>query len=317
MILLVCSAALAWLAFPTTFPAADYHVYRRAARDLATLGDPYASNPGAWVESRYRYPPLLAVIVPGMGTVWFGLLGLATALPIWLRFRRQGLVGLELPLLMVGLWVQQLVNGNAQALVVAALALVPLYRRAGAAALAFASWLKIYPLLGVVYYVGRKDWIALKYFTASFVVLGAVQTPWLPEFVGYVRSQALPESLPTGLSLRGFGLVPWLLTIGVLACVAVWRAAKPEGWTWAIVLQLFSLPRLLAVHLPILLAAPVGLPSVHTARMMQRKVLGGIRTVVGTLNALPLGHRGSRRRGTSAEVGDEGAEASDAVEAIR
>ena len=86
----------------------------------------------------YRYPPLLAIVIPILGwpPLWFTLMGIATVVPMVVAYRVSGPAGLLPVALLVGAWGQQLLNGNAQAVVVALLAIVPLTGRYGAIGLA-------------------------------------------------------------------------------------------------------------------------------------------------------------------------------------
>ena len=98
------------------------------------------------------------------------------------------------------LWIMYQCNGNAQAFVVALLAIVPLTRRAGAIGLALATMLKLHPALAVVWYAGRREWRLLAWYAAAMAVLTLVQLPWLPAMVRFYLSdptatiQAVAES---------------------------------------------------------------------------------------------------------------------------
>ena len=118
------------------------------------------------------------------------------------------------PALLVGAWVQQLLNGNAQALVVALLALVPVTGASGALGLALATMLKLHPALGVLWYAGRREWRLLGWYAVGMLVLLLIQAPWLGAFVDfYVNDPVATETIP-GMSLRVLGTVPWLLIAG-------------------------------------------------------------------------------------------------------
>lgn len=246
----------------TTVVGADLATYQRAGHDLWTLGDPYAGAAGAGEEFVYRYPPLLAMLIPVLGwpPLWFSITAVCTAIPIWLAYRQAGLPGLLPAALLVGPWAQQLLNGNAQAIVVTLLAVVPLHRRAGAVGLALATMLKLHPALAIAWYVGRRDWQALGWFAGAIAGLLLIQAPWLGSFIRFYTSSPAATSTIPGMSLRALGVVPWLVGTVVVGAAALLFARGRWGWLLAILLQLVALPRVLLVNLALLLAAPLPRP---------------------------------------------------------
>ena len=261
----------AWYLSDTTSLGADLATYQRAGDALWTIGDPYASAADVPEDYRYRYPPLLAMVIPVLGwpPLWFALIGVATAVPIWVGYRVSGPAGLLPAALLIGAWGQQLLNGNAQAFVVALLAVVPLTGSMGAVGLALATMLKLHPALAVVWYVGRREWRPLAWYVAAMAVLTAVQLPWLPQMVRfYLDDPTATETIP-GMSLRAIGFVPWVLGTAAVAIAALWFARGRYGWLLATLLQLVALPRVLLVNLALLLAAP--LPRREAARHESRR----------------------------------------------
>jgi hypothetical protein len=256
IIVALVGAWLTYLLWPANLsPAADFETYDRGGRFLYSAGNPYAANAGIFFEHHYRYPPLLAMTMPVLKYMWFPLCVAAWAYVLWERWRAAKWVGMLLPLLLVGVLVQQVVVGNASAIMVAALIAVPVHRRAGAVGLAVASWLKLYPALGLLWYVGRRDWEALRWFAVTFVVLGLVQTPWLAEFVRYSLSDAAWVSAQ--YSLRALGPVVWIGATAVLACVTILKARSELGWLYALITMLAAIPRLnVLVLVPLLAFAP-------------------------------------------------------------
>jgi hypothetical protein len=243
----------------TTSFAADHQTYQRAADALWSTGDPYR-DAGLYPEDyRFRYPPLLAMVFPLIGwpPLWFGLVAVATVVPIYLAWRQAGPAGLLPAALLVGAWGQQLLNGNAQAFVVALLALVPLAGAWGAVGLAVATMLKLHPALAIVWYLGRREWRLLGWYLAAMAVLVVIQLPWLGAFVEfYLHDPVATESIP-GMSLRVLGTVPWLVILAGFAVAAYLLAPSRYGWLMATVMQLVALPRILLVNLALLLAAPL------------------------------------------------------------
>ncbi|MGH2482948.1 MAG: hypothetical protein ACRDE9_00650 [Candidatus Limnocylindria bacterium] len=244
---------------PTTAIGLDLETYQRAGDLLWAGQDPYSGQENVGQEFQYRYPPLLALVIPILGwpPLWFGLLAVATAATIWLWYRAAGARGLLVPALLVGAWGQQLLNGNAQALVVYLLAITPLFARVGPAALALATMLKLHPVIGLVWFAGRRDLRAIALYAAACVALLIPQLPWLDEFVRYfLNDPAAVETIP-GMSLRA--IHPALWVVGIVAAVALaWRYAGTRyGWMLATVAQLVALPRVLLVNLALLMAAPL------------------------------------------------------------
>ena len=249
----------AWYLSGTTQLGADLATYQRAGDALWTSGDPYAANAGVPEDYRYRYPPLLAMVIPVLGwpPLWFALIGLATVVPFVIGYRVAGPAGLLPAALLIGAWGQQLLNGNAQAFVVALLAIVPLTREAGAMGLALATMLKLHPALAVVWYAGRGEWRLLGWYAAAMAVLAAIQLPWLQPMIDfYVTDPVATETIP-GMSLRTLGVIPWVLGTLAVGGAALWFARTRYGWLLATVLQLVALPRVLLVNLALLLAAPL------------------------------------------------------------
>ncbi|HET6381264.1 MAG TPA: glycosyltransferase 87 family protein [candidate division Zixibacteria bacterium] len=254
-------ALIAFLA-PSTFIGADLAVYQRAGRDLLEQGNPYASAAELPYVFQYRYPPLLAMLIPVLGwpPLWYALLALATLATFLIGVRAGGPAYLLPVIVLGGAWGQPLLNGNVQPVLMLLLALVPLYRRAGAVALAVATMLKLHPVLGVAWYIGRRDWAALGWYAAALVGLALIQAPWLPQFVDFYLNQELASPFgQQGFGLRAIHPVLWLGG-ALLVGVAAYRWADSRyGWLLAVCLQLAALPRVLLVNLALVLSAPIPL----------------------------------------------------------
>lgn len=249
----------AWYLCGTTVIGGDLATYQRAGAALWSGADPYATGAGLGQELQYRYPPLLAMLMPLLGwpPLWYVLLGLATLVPVYIAFRDQGAPGLLLPALLVGAWGQQLLNGNSQALVVAMLVLVPRFAIGGPVMLAVATMLKLHPALGLAWFIGRRDWRGVLWFGAATAVLLAMQAPWLGDFVRYYLTDAAATDTIPGMSLRALGAPVWIAAIVILAVLTVRLARSRYGWLLATLVQLVALPRVLLVNLALLLAAPL------------------------------------------------------------
>jgi hypothetical protein len=249
---------------PTTVIGQDLATYQRAGDLLWSGQNPYSGQSELGQENQYRYPPLLAMVIPILGwpPLWFGILAVATAATIWLWYRNAGLAGLLVPALLVGAWGQQLLNGNSQAIVVWLLAITSLLAVRGSAlvapaALAVATMLKIHPVIGLVWFAGRRDWRAIGLYGLACGVLLLVQLPWLGDFMDYyLNDPAAAETIP-GMSLRAIHPAVWVVGFLVVLVLA-WRYAETRyGWLLATVAQLVALPRVLLVNLALLLAAPL------------------------------------------------------------
>jgi hypothetical protein len=250
---------------PTTVIGQDLATYQRAG-DLLWAGEnPYSAQSDLGQEDQYRYPPLLAMVIPILGfpPLWYGLMAAATVATIWLWYRTAGPAGLLVPALLVGAWGQQLLNGNSQALVVYLLAITPLLavgsgpRWSGPAVLALATMLKLHPVIGLVWFAGRRDGRAIALYLVACGVLLIPQLPWLGDFVRYyLTDPAAVETIP-GMSLRAIHPAVWVVGVVVILGVA-WRVADTRyGWLLATVAQLVALPRVLLVNLALLMAAPL------------------------------------------------------------
>ena len=273
VLLLYGVLALALIAFlaPSTFIGADLEIYQRAGRDLLSRGNPYASAADYPYVFQYRYPPLLAMLMPVLGwpPIWYGLMAAATIGTFLVGVRVGGPAYLLPVVVLGGAWGQVLLNGNVQPAVMLLLALVPVYRRAGGVALALATMLKLHPVLGIVWYAGRRDWTALRWYAAAIVVLLIVQAPWLGNFVEFYLSEEVASPFgQTGFGLRAIHPVVWVAGTAVVAVAAYRWADTRFGWLLAMGLQLAALPRVLLVNLALLLAAPIrsDAPKVATDR---------------------------------------------------
>lgn len=252
----------AWYLAGSTSPGADLATYQRAGDALWSTGDPYAGAASVPEDYRYRYPPLLAMLIPVLGwpPLWFTLIAIATVIPMVVGYRVSGPAGLLPVALLVGAWGQQLINGNAQAFVVALLVVVPFAGRWGAAGLAVATMLKLHPALAVAWYLGRREWWNLVTFIVALGILALIQLPWLPSFIAfYLTDPTATEAIP-GMSLRALGPVVWIVGTLAFGAAALWFARTRYGWLLATLFQLAALPRILLVNLALLLAAPLPRP---------------------------------------------------------
>lgn len=254
---------------PNTFPGADLAVFQQAGNDLLATGNPYASNETAHYNFQYRYPPLLAMVIPVLGwpPLWYALLAASTAAVFYFWWRDAGWFGLLPIVMLAGPWAQPLINGNVQPILMLLLALVPRFSRAGAVALAVATMLKLHPALGTVWYVGRRDWRGLAWYAGAMAALLAIQAPWLGLFLDYYQTDADASiTLYKGWGLRLAGDVAWIVGAAITGLLAFRFASGRYGWMFNMVFQLAALPRLLPTNLALLLSAPL-----PTRRTRQRE----------------------------------------------
>ena len=248
---------------PGTFIGADLAVYQHAGNDLLRYGDPYANAANAPYVFQYRYPPLLAMLMPLLGwpPLWYGLMVAATGATFLIGVRIAGPAYLLPVIVLGGTWAQVLLNGNVQPVLMFLLALVPLRRRTGAVGLAVATMLKLHPALGLVWYASRRDWVAIRWFLGATVVLVIIQAPWMSQFLTYYLQQEVASPFgQMGIGLRAIHPVVWVLAT-VVATAAAWRWADTRfGWLLNVGLQLVALPRVLASNLALVLAAPIHAP---------------------------------------------------------
>jgi len=245
---------------PNTFVGADLTTFQQAGQDLWLRGDPYASAASQGYNFQYRYPPLLAMLMPVLGwpPLWFALLGASTALVFYFWWRDAGWLGLLPIVMLAGAWAQVLINGNAQPILMALLAVTPRFARAGAVSLAVATMLKLHPVLGLIWYAGRRDWRALRWYAGAMIVLLALQAPWLPDMARYYLDEPSASQFAfTGWGLRLAGDWLWLAGAALTGFLAYRYANRRYGWMLNIVFQLAAMPRLLPTNLALLLAAPI------------------------------------------------------------
>lgn len=245
---------------PNTFPGADLAVFQQAGNDLFSTGNPYASNEAAHYNFQYRYPPLLSMVIPVLGwpPLWYGLLAASTAAVFYFWWRDAGWFGLLPIVMLAGPWGQPLLNGNVQPILMLLLALVPRFSRAGAVALAAATMLKLHPALGVVWYVGRRDWRGLVWYTGAIAFLLVIQAPWFGLFLDYYQTDSDASIiLYKGWGLRLAGDLAWIIGAAITGLLAFRYAPSRYGWMLNIVFQLAALPRLLPTNLALLLSAPL------------------------------------------------------------
>jgi hypothetical protein len=243
----------------TDWNLVDMQVYWDAALRLRT-GEPLY-EPGVDTFHAYRYAPWFAVAwVPlthlphGLvGVVWSGLL-LATSLVLLWPLVRQGTTfSLLLAALMLPLLVPMASGGNVQPLLVAAL-YYGIPRRSGPLWIALAASLKIVPILFVLLYVARRQWLQA---AVTVVLTGALLAPVL--LFGLSRSTV--DSGPVA-ALLGISPVLYVAAVilAIVAALLVSARLPHYGALACAGAAQVALPRLFLSDVTLLLA---GLSETH------------------------------------------------------
>lgn len=220
--------------------AYDARAYWEAAR-----GEPYARPVlGAPVAYYYSpaflqvFAPLFALSFPGFLAAWFALNGAALAVVTrtWLPIA-----------LLTGFVPIELMRGNIEPLM--ALAIVAGFRWPAAWALILLT--KVTPGVGLLWFVGRREWRKLAMAIGATALVGAVSfilapqlwLEWLRALVGNAGVNVDWPFFPVPLVVR-------LPIAAALALLAGWR-----GWRWLVpVASTLAMPALWPVNLTLLVA---------------------------------------------------------------
>ena len=241
----------------TSDPLADVHAYYDAGARL-NAGLPLYQQPATTNDADfYRYPPLLAILFRPLAVlpfeaaaaIWMAILAVATVATFWRLDRGIPLLLATGMLAMPILWT--LVIGQAQALVTLLLAFGTPF---GVAA---AGYLKLTPWLAAVYWIGRRDGVALRRLGIWVAGIGLVQLALAPgatlEYLSFLSLGQVGDVV----NLSPYAISPVLWISGVLLGVAAALRLSPTRWGWpaAVVLTVGATPRLLGYQLSTLLAA--------------------------------------------------------------
>jgi len=241
--------ALAVYAHLNVDPLADAQAYYLAATRLnegQPLYPPWLDPSG---PTAYFYPPLLAVVLrPFAATLSFEAFRIAWEAVILASFAllviRLGLTRrTALAVAILGMPIAFTLSvAQAHAPLTLLLAIGSPW------SIALATNVKIFPALVAVYWLGRRDWAALRRFAAWLVVLAAVQLVLEPtgslDYLGALR----PAWLGEVRNMSPYALSPILWAVlAVAGLVAALRLA-PTRWGWASAVALSTLvpPRLLS-----------------------------------------------------------------------
>ena len=238
-------------------PLADVRAYYDAGARL-NAGLPLYIQPATTDDPGfYRYPPLLAILFRPLALlpyetaalIWEGLLIVlfaGTLVRLGLRNQWTWIVTgwLAAPIA----W--SLAVGQAQVAVTFLVALGSPW------AIAFAGHLKILPAIVAIYWLGRRDWRALGWFTAWFVGLTVfsfvVEPAATIAFLGF--SDLAQVGNVENRSLYALSPVLWAAFVIGLLGLALRYAPTRAGWVLAVSASVLVSPRLLMYQLSTLQA---------------------------------------------------------------
>jgi glycosyl transferase family 87 len=239
-------------------PLADLHAYYDAGARL-NAGLPLYDQPATTNEAAfYRYPPLLAIAFRPLATLPF-----AAAAAIWEAIVVGSLVativrlGLSRPATWAALGLLAVPTAWAVAIGQAQVVVTALMAFGAPGAIALATQLKVLPLLAAVYWIGRRDRMALTRLGIWLVALTLVQLILEPAgSIAFVQTLG-PDQLGAVRNISPFVISPILWAAMVVAGTAVAIRLAPTRWGWpaAVTLSVLASPRLLVYMLTTLLAA--------------------------------------------------------------
>jgi hypothetical protein len=239
-------------------PLADVRAYYDAGARL-NAGQPlYIQTATTDDPGFYRYPPLLAIAFRPLA-----LLPYETAALIWEAFLIVLFVGTLVRLGLRNPWTWivsgwlaapiawSLAIGQAQVAVTFLVALGSPW------AIALAGNLKILPLIVAVYWIGRRDWPAIRHLVVWLIALVAVQFVIEPTatiaFIGF--SDLGQVGHVQNRSLYAISPLLWAGFVVLAVGLALRFASTRAGWALAVAASVMVSPRLLPYQLSTLQAA--------------------------------------------------------------
>jgi glycosyl transferase family 87 len=239
-------------------PLADVRAYYDAGARLNAGLPLYIQSASTDDPGFYRYPPLLAIAFRPLA-----LLPYETAALIWEAILIVLFVGTLVRLGLRNPWTWivsgwlaapiawSLAIGQAQVAVTFLVALGFPW------AIALAGNLKILPIVVAVYWIGRRDWRAIRHLAVWLVGLVAVQ--FVLEPAGTIAFISFSDLGQVGnvqnRSLYGFSPLLWGAFVVVFLAVALRYAPTKAGWALAVSASVLVSPRLLMYQLSTLQAA--------------------------------------------------------------
>jgi glycosyl transferase family 87 len=258
----IVGLSIAWLVWTFNgFTLSDSHAYRVAAERLLAGADLY--QPAATQDEAFRYAPWfaaawipLAALPEAVGSaLWAVLLLVASVVAVLPLARRNDVLARLLAVLggTVLLWTTA--RGNVHPLVMVAL-VHGLHRRSGPVWVALAASLKAVPLLFVLVYVARREWLRAVW---TLAIAAALVAP-MP-FLGWEADTVQPG--PSLSLYYQVSPVTWLIVAGIALALAVavaLRAPRLAAPATAVA-AILALPRLLLYDLTYLLVGADDVPA--------------------------------------------------------
>jgi hypothetical protein len=241
----------------TTDPLADVRAYYDAGARLNAGLPLYPADADTNAADFYRYPPLLAIAFrplallpfPAAAAIWQAVVVASLVATLWwIGFRRRetwlavGMLGLPIA------W--SVAVGQAQVPVTFLTAFGSPW------AIALAANVKLFPALIALWWIGRRDWSALRLFAAWMVGIVLLQLVLAPQatldFLGILTLRQVGEV--RNISPYALSPIAWAVLVvgGVLLTLRV--APTRVGWAAAVALSVLATPRLLVYMLMTLLA---------------------------------------------------------------
>jgi hypothetical protein len=228
--------------------AYDAFAYWEAAREADPYARPVLGAPVAY----YYSPAFLQVLAPLLA------LPFSTFLVAWYAMNAAALVAVArtwLPLaIVVGFVPLEVLRGNIETLM--ALALVAGFR--WPAAWSFILLTKVTPGVGLLYFVGRREWRNLAIAVGATCVIAAVSFVLAPaQWLSWVSSLIAN----TGVNIDWpYFPVPLLVRLPIAAALALLAGFK--GWRWLVpIASALAMPALWPVNLTLLVAIFPLLPA--------------------------------------------------------
>jgi hypothetical protein len=247
--------------------AYDAFAYWQAAHEVDPYARPVLGSPVAYYYSPVFlqvFAPILALSFPAFLAAWYLINGaaLVAVARSWLPLA-----------LVVGFVALEVLRGNIETLM--ALAIVAGFR--WPAAWAFILLTKVTPGVGLLYFVGRREWRSLAIAVGATAVVAAVSFVFVPgQWFAWVSSLVTNA----GVSIPWpYFPVPLLVRLPIAAALAL--LAGVRGWRWMVpIASTLAMPAIWPVNLTLLvaifpllpkraehaaLAAPSSSPTLETA----------------------------------------------------
>lgn len=256
-----------------TDPLIDIKRYYLAGQRLND-GLPLYGQTSADTTATYLYPPLLAILfrplallpLPVVDVIWEAVVLASFALTL----RR---IGLSRPVLLVLSWLA-LPIGWALAIGQIEPVLTLLLAVGAPWAVALAGSVKLLPWLAAVFWIARRDWMALARLVAWVVALFVLQLAVAPQdTLAFLRLEWLHDTFAVNaVGLWVVSPVLWAAVALVAGAAALAYGRTRFAWAAAVAFIVLANPRLLVYQLTALVAAfggpraPAPEPSIATSR---------------------------------------------------